>query len=254
MPTISTASQYVDKSIPTPLYYQLFQIIKHQIDIGELQEGDSIPTEPELMQEYKISRATVRQAVLQLVNEGYLRREKSKGTFVTRPPSKFRFIEGLRGFSAEMRSRNISYYSKVLEKSIVPATDKVAQYLEIEPGASVFYLHRLRIVDGQPFLIDHHFIAYDLCPGIDTKLADNISLYATLEEEYKLRLHHGWREFQPVTATSKADIDLLQIIPKTSLLYVESTVYDRDNHPIDYFYALIHGKFTVDTLNTNELE
>ena len=254
MAIMLTGSQSVDKSIPTPLYYQLFQIIKNQIDLGELKVGDAIPTELELMEKYQISRATVRQAVLQLVNEGYLRREKSKGTFVTRPPSKFRFIEGLRGFSAEMRSRSISTYSKVLDKRIIPAPEKVARFLEIEPGAPVFYLHRLRIVDDQPFLIDHHYIPHVLCPGIEEKVADNVSLYAALEKDYKLLLHHGWREFEPVTATSKEEIDLLQIFPKTNLLYVESTVYDRDNRPINYFYALIRGKFTVDILNTSEFE
>jgi len=254
MAILLTGSQFVDKSIPTPLYYQLFQILKNEIDSGELKLGDAIPTELELMEKYQISRATVRQAVLQLVNEGYLRREKSKGTFVTRPPNKFRFIEGLLGFSSEMRSRNISYYSKVLEKRLMPAPHSVAGFLEIDPGALVFYLHRLRIVDEKPFLIDHHYIPYDLCPGIEAKIADNVSLYGTLEGDYRLQLHHGWREFEPVTATSKEEIDLLQIFPKTNLLYVESTVYDRSNRPINYFSALIHGKFTVDTFNTNVLD
>lgn len=248
-----TENQYViDKSIPTPLYYQLFQILKTQIDSGKLKPGDTIPTENELMEQYGISRATVRQAILQLVNDGYLRREKSKGTFVTTPPSKFRFIEGLRGFSAEMKQHGIVYESRVIEKDIIAANEKVANRLAIPKGEDVFYMHRLRVVKNVPFLLDRHYVPYKLVPGIEAKLGDNISLYSILEREYKLSLHHGWREFEPVSPSSKKEIELLEIYPKTHLLYVESVVYDKNNVPVDYFEAKIHGKFTVDVLNSSE--
>lgn len=242
----------INKSIPTPLYYQLFQILKEQIDGGALKSGDVIPTENELMDQHGISRATVRQAILQLVNDGYLRREKSKGTFVTTPPTKFRFIEGLRGFSAEMKRHGIAYVSKVLEKDVIAADEKVAQRLAIPHGELVFYMHRLRVVNNLPFLLDHHYVPYKLVPGIETKLADNISLYSILEHDYKLVLHHGWREFEPVSPSSKKEIELLEIYPTTHLLYVESVVYDTNNAPVDYFEAKIHGKFSVDILNSPE--
>ena len=63
----------IDKSIPTPLYYQLLQILEEKIKNGTWKPGDTIPTELEIMQQYGISRATVRQAILTLVNMGYLR-------------------------------------------------------------------------------------------------------------------------------------------------------------------------------------
>ena len=242
----------IDKSIPTPLYYQLLEIIKKQIDSGDLKPGDVIPTEKDLMDQFEISRATVRQAVLQLVNDGYLRREKSKGTFVTTPPSKFRFIEGLRGFSAEMKRHGIPYVSKVLEKAVIAADEKVAERLAIPHGELIFYAHRLRLVNDRPFLLDRHYVPYKLVPGIEAKLADNVSLYSILENDYKLLLHHGWREFEPVSPSSKEEIELLGIYSTTHLLYVESLLYDKDNMPIDYFEAKIHGKFTVDVMNASE--
>jgi GntR family transcriptional regulator len=252
MANVSENQYVINKAIPTPLYYQLFQILKTQIDSGELKSGDTIPTENELMEQYGISRATVRQAILQLVNDGYLRREKSKGTFVTTPPSKFRFIEGLRGFSAEMKQHGIVYESRVIEKDIIAANEKVANRLAIPKGEDVFYMHRLRVVKNVPFLLDRHYVPYRLVPGIEAKLGDNISLYSILEREYKLSLHHGWREFEPVSPSSKKEIELLEIYPTTHLLYVESVVYDKNNVPVDYFEAKIHGKFTVDVLNSSE--
>jgi GntR family transcriptional regulator len=249
MANSSETSDAINKSIPTPLYYQLFQILKQQIDSGDLKPGDIIPTENEFVDKYDISRATVRQAILQLVNDGYLRREKSKGTFVTTPPSKFRFNEGLRGFSAEMKHYGIAYMSKVLEKEVIPANQKLAERLEIPEGELVFYLHRLRVVKSVPFLLDRHYVPYRLVPGIENHLKDNVSLYSILEHDYKLNLHHGWREFEPIRPASKKEIELLEILPTTQLLYVESVLYDMQNVPVDYFEAKIHGKFTVDVAN-----
>ena len=66
----------INRQLPIPLYYQVMLEIKHEIELGSLRPGDMIPTEVEIMKRYEISRATVRQAILQLVNEGYLRESK----------------------------------------------------------------------------------------------------------------------------------------------------------------------------------
>uniref|UniRef100_A0A7V3KMN5 GntR family transcriptional regulator n=1 Tax=candidate division WOR-3 bacterium TaxID=2052148 RepID=A0A7V3KMN5_UNCW3 len=234
----------------TPIHYQLMTILKSEIDSGRLKVGDRIPTEKELMLRYGISRSTVRQAVLQLVNEGYLRRKKFKGTFVTTPPATFRFMEGLRGFSAEMRSRGIPYSSTILEKKVILPTEKMQKRLQIGAQDEVFYLKRVRFVNSQPFLIDYHYIPYKFVPGIENKISDNVSLYYLLEHEYHLFLHHGWREFEPIITCSKEETELLEVFPSTPLLYIESVLYDKDGIPIDYFEAKIHGKFVVDVLNT----
>ena len=60
------------KDSPLPLYYQLKEIILNEITEGKLIVGDALPTENEWMNAYKISRATVRQAMSELVNEAYL--------------------------------------------------------------------------------------------------------------------------------------------------------------------------------------
>ena len=65
-----------------PLYVQLKQIIKSKIMTGELLSGEQIPTEKELVQTYRVSSITARQAVLKLVQEGLLLRKQGKGTFV----------------------------------------------------------------------------------------------------------------------------------------------------------------------------
>jgi len=72
----------VDRDSPIPLYYQLKMLIKNKIEEGVYAPGDRIPTERALCDKYEISRAPVRQALTELVQEGYIRRQSGRGTFV----------------------------------------------------------------------------------------------------------------------------------------------------------------------------
>lgn len=67
----------------TPLYLQLEEILRQEILSGSRREGDKLPTENELVEQYKVSRITVRRAVEELCKEGLVVRHPGKGTFVT---------------------------------------------------------------------------------------------------------------------------------------------------------------------------
>lgn len=73
----------IDKSSPLPIYYQIEEQLKKQIENGELKPNDSLPSEREFAERFEISRMTVRQAINNLVNDGYLYRQKGRGTFVS---------------------------------------------------------------------------------------------------------------------------------------------------------------------------
>src|SRR5205807_1250315 len=75
----------LERSNPVPLYYQLKEVLKQQIRAGHLAPHTAIPSEPELVMQYQVSRATVRQALAELVHEGLLYRQHGKGTFVSEP-------------------------------------------------------------------------------------------------------------------------------------------------------------------------
>jgi GntR family transcriptional regulator len=239
----------IDRTSPTPFYFQLKQILKGAIEANDLVIGDAIPTEKELMELYEISRATVRQAVLELVNEGYLRREKGKGTFVTQPPAKIQLMQSLKWFSAEMNRKGIPHTTRILESAITFPPVRIAEFLQIDLDTEVFYLRRLRSLNDRPYLIDKHYIPHSLCVGIEDMDLSSASLYQTLFEAYDFDLHHGWREFQPAMPSSKEEIELLGIYANTPILLVESTVFSREQQPLDYFELKLHGKFTANIVN-----
>ena len=242
----------LDKSIPTPLYYQLLMILKEKIENRVWKLGETIPTEQELMNQYDISRSTTRQAIMALVNDGYLRREKSKGTIVSSSTSRMRLIGSLLGFTDEMESKKIPHSSQILRQQVLPATELVAEKFGIQPGLPIYYLKRVRNINDRPFLIDEHYIPYNLCPGIEEKYKDNTSLYRLLKEDYQFNLHYGQIEFEPVMASTKEVMELLKVQATTSLLFVSRIVYSDQNIPLDFFTATIHGKFTIDVMSTTK--
>jgi GntR family transcriptional regulator len=240
----------IDKSIPTPLYYQLLTIIKEKIEKGVWKPGDTIPTEMEIMEKYAVSRTTVRQAILSLVNDGYLKREKSKGTIVTSPTGRMRFVGSLISFTKEMSQKGISHFSRIIDRRIITANADIAKKLQLQEGDQVYYMQRIRYLQGQPYLYDEHFIPYYLCPGIESAYQENTSLYQLLESSYKLNLHHGQIEFEPVHPPNREMIDILEVHPTTSLILAERIVYSEMEVALDYFKAYIRGKFSIDVVNT----
>jgi ABC-type glycerol-3-phosphate transport system substrate-binding protein len=73
----------IDKQSIIPRYYQLKQILTDLIQSGGMKEGDKLPTERALVRDYGVSLNTVHRAFAELRNEGFLKRERGKGTFVT---------------------------------------------------------------------------------------------------------------------------------------------------------------------------
>lgn len=239
----------IDKSNPTPLYYQLQEILREKIEYGVWKPGETIPTESELMVQYGISRSTIRQAILALVNDGYLKREKSKGTIITSTTGRKRVIGSLMSFTSEMNMKGISHYSRLITQQVIQANPILATKLGITEGSEIYYLKRVRFVNDLPFLLDEHFIPYHLVHGIEQKYLENTSLYSLLQDDYKLNLHHGQIILEPIIPLSGEVSDYLQVNPTTSLIFAERIVFSETNVALDYFKAYIHGKFSIDVVN-----
>ncbi len=239
----------IDKTNPTPLYYQLQEILREKIQLGVWKPGETIPTENEFIVQYGISRSTVRQAVLALVIDGYLKREKSKGTIVTSTNGRKDLIGSLMSFTAEMNMKGIPHSSKLINQYVTRADAILAAKLELTEGSEVYYVKRVRYANDRPFLFDEHFIPYYLVPGIELKYRENTSLYSLLQDEYQFNLHHGQIILEPATPPSGEVSEYLKLTSSASLILAERIVYSESNVVLDYFKAYVHGKFSIDMVN-----
>lgn len=230
----------LDKSVPIPLYFQLKELIIEAIRSGAYKHGSMIPTEKEFSEIYQISRTTVRQAVTELVQEGWLYRIKSKGTFVSTPKINQDFIQRLETFQEQMARSGMEPGTEVLDLKVVPASEAVAEALQMQGGEAVIYLYRRRFANKEPILLAETYLPYELCKFVLDHDFVQESLYDILkvsEDTEVLRIH---RRVEAVEATA-CDVEYLDMkLGKPVQLFhsIGSNVYGK---PVEYSVARYRG-------------
>jgi GntR family transcriptional regulator len=216
------APAFMDRSVP--LYYQLANLLTEKIVSHALHTDDRLPTEVELVKQYGISRITVRQALRLLEEEGLIRREVGRGTFVTdyRP-----FIGGLKveGSLEDVISLGQNPV-KVLSVQTVKAGPDDAEKMGIHPGDPIVRATRIRLYHDQPY----SYIVNDLPAEIGKRFTKNDwkgVVLKTIEEKLKIPL----RDAEQTVRASLADGTLARLLETkigAPLLAVERVV--RTDH------------------------
>ena len=230
-----------------PYYFQLKELLIEEIKKGRLKPGQQIPSEFKLCEQFRVSRTVVRQAINSLVQNGYLNREKGRGTFVTKPKITENLFQNLTGSYEDMLARGIKLVTKVLEQTKWEADSEILKRLKLEPGEPVIKIKRLRFISSEPIALVTTYLPYKICPPLLEENLTNQSLYGVLEEKYALRIAHGRRSLEAVSA-DRQTAALLGVKVGTPLMLLNSISYLADGRPIEYFSALHRGdrsKFVV---------
>lgn len=234
-----SAVQPLDKDGFVPLYYQIQRALMEKIRSGELAEGDSLASEEELSRTYQVSRMTARQALHGLKTSGYAFSEKGRGTFVTRPKLE-KNIMHLQGFTEDMRQRGMRASSKVLEQVVDAASEELREKLKLSSGDTVLRLCRLRLADGIPMAIEESNIPMRRFPGLERVDFEVNSLYATLREQYGVRVGYADETIEALPAT-RQDAGLLQVASKASILSIRRTILTTQEAPIEVAWSRYRG-------------
>lgn len=220
----------IDPSSKFPLYIQLKQLILSKINQGIFEKGEKIPAEHVLAEKYQISRPTVRQALGELVQEGYLVRKRGLGTYVSLP-----VITGdgsvFRTFAEEMKLSGYSHSAKLILAEQQTADADTAKDLMIPEGNDVYKIVRLRLVDNKPLAIRTSLIPATIFPNLLEKDLEKNTLY-NLFNEVGFTPSHSTQVFQAVSA-SKQEALLLEINHLEPLMKTEGIVYNDDNIPFE---------------------
>ncbi|HXU81152.1 MAG TPA: GntR family transcriptional regulator [Polyangia bacterium] len=172
---------------PKPLYRQLKDRLLRELEVGARQPHSQLPSEREWVKKLGVSRITVRQALMELVQQGYLYTVPGKGFFVGEK-KKAHELNAFLSFTAATEARGEVPSSKVLEAKILRATVAIAHDLEIAPGAEVVRLKRLRLTSDVPIMIQESLLPHARCPGLLDRDLSTLSLFATLQDDYHLTL------------------------------------------------------------------
>ena len=238
----------LNKNIPIPLYYQLKTILLEYIKQHHINIENPIPTEVELSAHFGISRPTVRQAINELVVEGYLFRIKAKGTFISKPKISQEFLLVLDSFNNEMRKKGFTPSTKIINIEVVKSDEKVSDSLRLPIGSKVIQLSRLRYANNEPIVLVITYLPYDKCPGVMTKNLESESIYEILENDCGMKISSAVRTLESILA-GEFEARLLDIDKGSPIHYFESIAYLSDDTPIEYSLAKYRGdrnKFTYE--------
>ncbi len=225
----------LDRSSPMPLWAQLEQELQHRLDRGEFDER--FPTDSELVEEYGVSRHTVREAIRHLNKTGILRRERGRGTVVNRSEFEqplgalYSLFDSVESSGAEQRSTVVE-----LGEVTDPA---IAERLELEPDAPLLYLERVRFAGGEPLAIDRAWLPLTVAaPLLDSDFG-HTALYDELEQKCGLRPTAGWERIAPVIPAA-ADRDALSMRRGEAAFFLERRS-EVAGSPIEWRTTTIRG-------------
>lgn len=158
-------TELFDQKSLQPLYIQVADELKREIDKGTYPAGSKLPSENQLVELLKVSRVTVRKALQQLNDLGYTFSEKGKGTFVKSNKLRHDFLS-MSGFAKEAAGSGLEAKNIVDAFEVVPADELVAEKLNIAQGEPVNFARRLRLINDQVVSYEEFYIPRVLLPNL----------------------------------------------------------------------------------------
>ena len=224
---------------PVPLHHQVYLDLRAALDRGDWHAGEQVPTERDLAVRYGCSLITVRRALDELVREQRIERTRGKGTFVL-PPRIDLDLAGSMSFTEEMQSRGLDPSTRLVSARPESATAHVAEALGLEPDSPTLYLERLRMVDGEPYLLEQVHLPADRFPGLLATDLERGSLYEVLVTRYGTPIVRARETIEPVLLRGR-EAKLLAQRSGSPALLVEGLAYAADGSVVEFGRSYVRG-------------
>ena len=230
----------IQKNSIVPLHNQVKDFVANQIDRGDYKVGDMLPPEFTLAEELGVSRNTIRQALLALVNEGRLFRERGKGTFVAENALK-RGVPVLTGFHEYVKGLGQTPSSCFDSIDYAKSTPYIRHLLNIHGREKVAHIHRFVGIDGKRVGVHEIYLPGSIWRKLDTPIdqMENTSLYALLKSHCGVELAYGDETLHVRKANAQEYAELT--LDENRIVFVVSRLlYDQDDKPICYADNIYH--------------
>lgn len=232
-------------------YSIIYNDLLEKIKSGALKEGDFIPKEMDLSKQFEVSRPTVRQALNMLVNDGYLKRVRGKGSYVTKPKVLQQYTQFIESYNYEMEKKGLVPSTKVLEIGLVYPNEKIQRQLRISPEEKVVKLRRLRSVSEngslKPIILTTVYFPFRLLPDAFQYDFEKQSFYGVLDT-HGIQVRKGTRLLE-IKALGKDRAALFGLPDGSPCHYISSVGYDENDQPVEYsenYYPADRNKFIIE--------
>ncbi|WP_263147379.1 GntR family transcriptional regulator [Pseudomonas sp. RIT-PI-AD] len=224
---------------PVPLYAQLKELLRTRILDGSYPPSSRMPSESELCRTFEVSRITVRQALGDLQKEGLIFKIHGKGTFVAKPKA-FQNVSTLQGLAESMTRMGYEVINRLHGIRHLAASTTVAERLQLEEGAPVTEIKRVRLVNREPVSLEITYLPRAL--GEKLEKADLVArdIFLILENDCGIALGHADLAIDAVLADDHL-VRALDVEEGAPIMRIERLTHAADGTPLDFEYLYYRG-------------
>ncbi|GAF20387.1 transcriptional regulator, GntR family [Bacillus sp. JCM 19047] len=222
------------------MHQQIKENIIEKIEANEYAPQSQLPTEAEFCDTYGVSRTTVRTALQQLSQEGYVVRRQGQGTFVAEPKIRTNLSQTVTSFTEQVTSQGKKPFIKVLSLQVIPADEELSHLLHTDANAAIQKVIRVRYVDEKPLQYEIAYVPWTIAPGI-TEEQCSVSLYSTLRDHYSVRIARTEEHLQ-LTTMDPSIAKHLASEEQTPCFYLETLAYLEDGTIAEHSQTYFHGE------------
>jgi len=229
----------ISSSSSIPLYYQLYLILQRGIRDHALISGEKFPAEEAIGAHFSVSRPTANRAVQELINRGWLVRQRGRGTFVQNAvPTQLPLLSNTLSFSDQIGRRDDHRTQFVMRKAIASSQED-AMALQIPEGEQLCYMRRLHMIGDRIIMVCDSKLPLSRFPGLEKASFVGDSLYETLREKYGCAIRQAERCVEAAEVLDIAVAELLGVPLFAPILLLTGLAFDEDLHPIEAMTAYV---------------
>ena len=227
-------SKYFDKKNPTPAYFQIEKDLRERISRQEWSQDDSLPSEQELANQYKVSRVTIRQALQILEEDGIIIKRRGLGSFLTGKQPK----PHIKNMDYSVVHQSSSDDTPSIQAKIIHRKNGMGLpvfFTDIYPYLSILsyhYIERIFYLKNKPIALSKSWINLSIAPSIDHTDLVNNSISYTLKEHFDIDIAYVDDYINSVKPII-SEREILNIDYDTSLLAINGISYTHDDTVVE---------------------
>ncbi|MDD2958460.1 MAG: trehalose operon repressor [Lachnospiraceae bacterium] len=220
--------------MPSAKYDQIYDRLREKIENSEYKYQELLPSEHMLVDQFACSRNTVRRAIGKLADEGYVQSIHGKGVrIIYQPYEQAEFmLSGIESLKEAVARNKKEYTTKVICFVELTVDDKISRRTTFPVGTEIYYLQRVRYIEGEALIIDHNYFRRDIVRGLTAQIAEK-SVYEYLEDVLGENIVTTKRKMT-VERVTEIDSKYLKLKEYNCLAVVSSMTYNGDGIMFEY--------------------
>lgn len=218
-------------------YQTVAEKIKERIIAGQYKPQSLLPNQSELAKEFGVSKITIKNALDRLAHEGLVYKKSGMGTCVLGiAPMLGRHdssVDSISGLTAQQGSEHVS--SKVIKFDVAFPSEDICQKLNLKSNDPVYKIIRLRLLDNEPFILEHTYMPVGLVPNLSKDVLEH-SVYSYIHHELGIRFGGAYRKIH-AAKPDEYDLKYLGAAQDTPILEVEQILWTVNGSNIEYSRA-----------------